>query len=684
MEPDIDTSAAPSRRPSLPTPSITFWLGLCFVPLFYWSTLAGGYLSDDFWWMSDLRTKGPFSVWTFQSAFFRPVASYEMWLFDRMAGGHPWLLRAVNLLLMILSAILVRWIAICLSKRSPLTRTAWIGTAAGLIFAYFSSHSEPVCWVSCICDTNCLFWGLAGVLAVLLMPNARTPIARSALAVSVLFGFALSMASKETGVIFPPLCVLLIPFIISGPPSNRVRGMAAAASVSLLFLAGYLWVHHVLQIGWGYKEQFSSPRPVIESNLGIDLPNMLLPFSKWLAAYNENWLDGPLNLLCLGFTIILLWRSGPTKEPKLNALKNIREYAYRHRNELILGWITAIYALDFLNAPAGFTLFLYFDIVLIVLALVALIRYGLYRNLWVRTALFAFGIWYLWSNEISILYDDFGLYGVWDVAPGKLAVLMLLLYVYLHRPSTGYFNEEEKTWARAMLVTLLCGALLLLPAVTVPFTFLDGRGQRFAYEASAFSAIAWPFALLVLFSRHRSFLRIATVGFLAMLAAALALNNRDWAYAGRISSTMARRLSELVKYKPRRIYMLSEVAFVGGAEALNNGDQLLIKIYCPGSTTEIQSACKQWGFMPGDHLTFEEYPRLVFKPALRGANATHFDTDNLIAARKGENPTAPTTFFHLEANLVVQVEGYEPGDVIAYLDGDNFKVVRWDHYLPKR
>ncbi len=677
MERELEVRTDERARPRFLTPVIAFWGGLCFVPFFYWSTLSGGYLSDDFWWMSDLRTKGPFSVWTSNSPFFRPVASYEMWLFDRVAGGHPWLLRAVNLMLMILSAILVRGIALCLAKKSK-NDQAWIGAVSGLVFAYFSSHSEPVCWISCICDTNCLFWGLGGVYTAFLLVNQQVPFSRAGLALVALLCFILSMASKETGVIFPLVATLLLPFVIEASMRVKKSAMAWMSAACLLFLGGYLWLHYLFGIGWGHREQFTVPRPIIESNISIDLPNTLLPFGKWLSAYNNHWLDGPLNLLGLAFALLILWRSGPAKESRLNALKKLRDFCSKFKNELILAWITGIYALDLLNLPDSLTPIFNVNLGLIVLALVALIRYRLYRNVWVRTALFGVGLWYLWSNEVSILYHDFRLYGTWDVAPGKFSILMLLAYVYLHRPSTWNFDEVEKTWTRTAFVSLVCAGLLLAPAITVPFTFLDGRGQRFAYEASAFSAIAWSFGLVVVFSKHRNFLRIATAGFLAMLAAGLALNNREWAYAGRISSTMASHLSNLVQYKPRRIYMLSEVAFVSGAEALNNGDQNLVDIYCPGSSTEIRSACKQWGFLPGDHLTFKENPPFVFTPTVREKDTTHFDSDHLVASRPGENRTSPGTFFNLTTSMTVTVEGYERGDIIAYLDGDDFKIIRWD------
>ena len=170
--------------------------------------------SDDFFLLRAVREGGPFGLWSdARWKFFRPLASLSLWLDWQLFGTNAAGYHAVNVGLAMVASALVVAVARRLFPAAP----AWLGAAAGVVFALMPSHVEAVAWVSCRCDLLATAFGLAAV-AVGLRGGARAAVGAALLA-------ALSCGAKESALGVPVFLGL-----IAYASGDRTRWTPALAS----------------------------------------------------------------------------------------------------------------------------------------------------------------------------------------------------------------------------------------------------------------------------------------------------------------------------------------------------------------------------------------------------------------------------------------------------------------------
>lgn len=657
-------------------PRATFVGGLFVTIALYWSNLSGGYLSDDFSWAVRVRTGGPTAIFTTHWPFFRPQVGFEFWLLDKLAGGQPWLLRTVSLACLLAGSVLVWRIVLLLAAATDNAwRAEWLATLAGLIFAFFPSHSEPVNWVCCWGDTAGTAEALAAVLLYfryLQANGTRKPI----YFVGAILFAALAMTAKESFVALPTL-LILFDFVLGKRDSLKASLLRVLPLfiVDVALVAIYLWAHNALHNGWGYSGQLSAGRNSVVANLSLDVPNTFLPFTKWMALFREDLILWPVWLLALAFAATILRRCGPSRPPANSTLGRIYRWGSEHKQPLLLVWAVGLVLIGYFGisdiatqAEAG---------LIAVLFGAAAWRYKLYRFGWLTTILFLVGSFGLVGHEDLLLNEYLGLSGGFLVFKGKLASAMILLYAFVTRPGKYPMSAVDRRRLVVAFAFFATSMLLLLPAMGVPWVNVNGQAERLAYESSPFSAMMIA-ALLGFALRGRArWLLLAGGVPLALFAAVLFFSNCEWAYAGLVSRNVARDLGPLVAAHPRRIYLISGVAFTGEAQLYNQGEDLFLKVAYPNSNTAILEGYQELNHLPGDRvvlslsdpahghfrLQVEQHPyKFRLAPDTIGARGTGFAPEYrwYRAGEPGE----------------LWLNGFEPGDRIAFVEGDHLKVLR--------
>lgn len=668
-EPSHASSSTATRAPRG-----AFYLGLLICVGLYWTNLSGGFLSDDFWWVDAVRRFGANAFWVSGSRFFRPQASFEFWLFDKIGNGQPWVQHVFVMAFFLGSAVLIRRIIVQIASGwDSGSRVEWTATTAGLIFAFYPSHCEPVNWICCTCDTAGMFEGLLGI-SLFLSYSRSTGFRKVLWFFATLVALALAMTSKEVFLLIPAIVIVIELFF--------VRERTAAAKVGQLLLFGltyallvglYLTAHNMLHNGWGYAGQLSESRLTLERNITYDIPNAFLPFTEWIGRYSDSlvlWPTAILGIVCLAFA---LRRTGTAPVPRNSGLKRVYEWFGRHKMMLFTAWAVLNYYVDFfwLGDPV---LALQFGCVAALFGIVAW-KYRLYRLSWLVAILFVASCAFFVNRENLVLYELFHVPAVLTIGKGKVASLMVLLYAYSTRPPSNGLNREERRWVALALLFCVTAGFLLLPGMTVGYVYMDGQGERLAYESTPFAVMAVA-CMMAFFLREkpRRLLGVAGV-YLALLGVGLFFNNAEWAYAGQVSNNVIAGLEKVAASHPRRIYMICSIAFNGSAQLFNNGDDdMLASFQRPGSFTSIRSGYQEIYHLPGDKVTLAsaDFKRKRF--VLRVVEASY--RSRLEPNDLGARGTGITFgWYESPRRGEIWLRGFKPGDRIVYVEDDHLKVL---------
>jgi hypothetical protein len=225
------------RREALVAAAVGFLLGL--------PTLRDFFVADDFVSLYSVSVTPPWrylwSNWlgvSGQGGFYRPVFNWALGLCYLVHRIDPVPYRLLLLGLFAANCALVVWLA------SRATLSAAGALAAGLFFAAHPVHHECIGWIGSILEQLCAFFFLLSIHWF--DRAARGPARARSIGLSALM-MALSLGSKEMGIVIPGVASLWDLFVLRGRPRLRLWAPLwglAAAYVALRFavlggLGGY-------------------------------------------------------------------------------------------------------------------------------------------------------------------------------------------------------------------------------------------------------------------------------------------------------------------------------------------------------------------------------------------------------------------------------------------------------------
>lgn len=173
----------------------------------YGNIIDSFFLSDDFNWVYQVKTRGPLGVWTTPpDVFFRPLISLTLFFDYQIWGLNPVGYHLTNIFFHGLNAFLVYQLSRLLFRGAKLAGN-FVNLAAivsAFIFIILPSHVEAVTWISARSDLIATCFVLAAFCCYLTYKDTGD---RRLFIVSY-FLFFLGLISKELAVIYPGLVFL--------------------------------------------------------------------------------------------------------------------------------------------------------------------------------------------------------------------------------------------------------------------------------------------------------------------------------------------------------------------------------------------------------------------------------------------------------------------------------------------
>ncbi|MDY7052424.1 MAG: hypothetical protein RPC23_07545 [Limnospira fusiformis LS22] len=187
--------------------AITLISGWILTAIAYGNIINSFFLSDDFNWIYQIKTRGVFGVWTTPpDVFFRPLisltlfADYQLWELNPL-GYH-----LTNLFFHGLNAFLVYAMSRLLFRGADLAGKLIniFSLVSGFIFIILHSHVEAVTWISARSDLVATCFGLAAFCGYLKYKETDN---NRLFFISYIL-FFLGLLSKESVIIYPGLVLL--------------------------------------------------------------------------------------------------------------------------------------------------------------------------------------------------------------------------------------------------------------------------------------------------------------------------------------------------------------------------------------------------------------------------------------------------------------------------------------------
>ena len=187
--------------------AITLISGWILTAIAYGNIINSFFLSDDFNWIYQIKTRGVFGVWTTPpDVFFRPLisltlfADYQLWELNPL-GYH-----LTNLFFHGLNAFLVYAMSRLLFRGADLAGKLIniFSLVSGFIFIILHSHVEAVTWISARSDLVATCFGLAAFCGYLKYKETDN---NRLFFISYIL-FFLGLLSKESVIIYPGLVFL--------------------------------------------------------------------------------------------------------------------------------------------------------------------------------------------------------------------------------------------------------------------------------------------------------------------------------------------------------------------------------------------------------------------------------------------------------------------------------------------
>ncbi|WP_311222236.1 MULTISPECIES: hypothetical protein [unclassified Acidovorax] len=248
---------------------VPYILLLTFVVCIYGQSIFFGYVWDDntlfventllregiFSWQAVARPILP------DSSYFRPLVLFTWLLEMRWFGLNPIYSHAINTLIHACSVCLIFHLTIQVFNGAAYVKSR--GIIAAFLYAAHPCLVESVAWVSGRFDLMATMLTLSACVVVMASKDQVTKII-SVRVLAVFILTMLAMASKETGILFPGLCLLLVMASNSTKPAF-FKGIKNSINKTSPFLAAYLcaavvyFITRKIALGFASYSEFGGP-----------------------------------------------------------------------------------------------------------------------------------------------------------------------------------------------------------------------------------------------------------------------------------------------------------------------------------------------------------------------------------------------------------------------------------------
>lgn len=293
--------------------AITLISGWILTAIAYGNIINSFFLSDDFNWIYQIKTRGVFGVWTTPpDVFFRPLisltlfADYQLWELNPL-GYH-----LTNLFFHGLNAFLVYAMSRLLFRGADLAGKLIniFSLVSGFIFIILHSHVEAVTWISARSDLVATCFGLAAFCGYLKYKETDN---NRLFFISYIL-FFLGLLSKESVIIYPGLVLLyeLYNYLNKNNYINLLKILYLPlmyASVFPIYLGlRYLGIRQFLG-GYGSGVHTNFNLDIIQRGLASSLRIIIPPLPN---IPEENWVIFFaifMTIICT-FVVVCLCRQG--------------------------------------------------------------------------------------------------------------------------------------------------------------------------------------------------------------------------------------------------------------------------------------------------------------------------------------------------------------------------------------
>ncbi|EDZ97040.1 hypothetical protein AmaxDRAFT_0068 [Limnospira maxima CS-328] len=293
--------------------AITLISGWILTAIAYGNIINSFFLSDDFNWIYQIKTRGVFGVWTTPpDVFFRPLisltlfADYQLWELNPL-GYH-----LTNLFFHGLNAFLVYAMSRLLFRGADLAGKLIniFSLVSGFIFIILHSHVEAVTWISARSDLVATCFGLAAFCGYLKYKETDN---NRLFFISYIL-FFLGLLSKESVIIYPELVLLyeLYNYLNKNNYINLLKILYLPlmyASVLPIYLGlRYLGIRQFLG-GYGSGVHTNFNLDIIQRGLASSLRIIIPPLPN---IPEENWVIFFaifMTIICT-FVVVCLCRQG--------------------------------------------------------------------------------------------------------------------------------------------------------------------------------------------------------------------------------------------------------------------------------------------------------------------------------------------------------------------------------------
>ncbi|WP_432430797.1 hypothetical protein [Limnospira maxima] len=287
--------------------------GWILTAIAYGNIINSFFLSDDFNWIYQIKTRGVFGVWTTPpDVFFRPLisltlfADYQLWELNPL-GYH-----LTNLFFHGLNAFLVYAMSRLLFRGADLAGKLIniFSLVSGFIFIILHSHVEAVTWISARSDLVATCFGLAAFCGYLKYKETDN---NRLFFISYIL-FFLGLLSKESVIIYPELVLLyeLYNYLNKNNYINLLKILYLPlmyASVLPIYLGlRYLGIRQFLG-GYGSGVHTNFNLDIIQRGLASSLRIIIPPLPN---IPEENWVIFFaifMTIICT-FVVVCLCRQG--------------------------------------------------------------------------------------------------------------------------------------------------------------------------------------------------------------------------------------------------------------------------------------------------------------------------------------------------------------------------------------
>lgn len=296
------------------------WHSITLITFFIITAIAYGniinsfFLSDDFNWIYQIKTKGAFGVWTTQpDVFFRPLISLTLFFDYQLWELNPTGYHLTNLFFHGLNGFLVYAMSRLLFRGADLAGKLIniFSLVSGFIFIILPSHVEAVTWISARSDVVAACFGLAAFCGYLKYKEKGD----NRLFILSYLLFFLGLLSKESVIIYPGL-VFLYEIYHHINQNHNIKTSYKILYLPIIYISvipvylglRYLGIRKLLG-GYGNEIHTNFNFDVILRGLGSSLriwipPLPNTPESNWIIFF------GIFMVIILTFILSCLWKKG--------------------------------------------------------------------------------------------------------------------------------------------------------------------------------------------------------------------------------------------------------------------------------------------------------------------------------------------------------------------------------------